>query len=140
MKKYLLLFLSVVTLLFSVACDTADIEVGVYENGTAYFNDSTIVPTMILQGEEEKEIEDKAFFGRLANAIQDKPVINEVCNCVALYNVAINEYRFALHTHGIAITRYDEGILNYKHIIYVGAVECDRATMDELFKILQNVG
>ena len=139
MKKYLVLFLAFFTLLFSVACDTADIEVGVSENGLTYFHNSTIVPKMTLGGEEDKEIEDKAFFGYLIEAIEDKTVVATECDCQSTYTVAIKQYRFAMHSHGIIVTRYDEGIFNYKHKIYVCEVACDAQTMDRLFSILESI-
>ena len=51
MKKLLALVLLAFSLCF-VACDTADIKIG-SENGVAYFYESTIVPKMVLSGEEE---------------------------------------------------------------------------------------
>ena len=136
MKKILVFALAVVTLLCClVGCDTAKIEVGA-ENGVAYFNDSTIVPKMVLKGESEIEIEDKSFFGKLTVAIQDKPTVDPVCDCQPIYNVGIDKYTFGLHSHGITIS-FPMG-KNIKGVD-IFAVECTEKEINELLDILDSV-
>ncbi len=136
MKKILTLILAVVAILCCfVGCDSAKIEVGA-KNGVAYFNDSTIVPKMVLKGESEIEIEDKSFFGKLTAAIQDKPTVDPVCDCQPIYNVGIDKYTFGLHTHGITISSPMGKNIKGTNIF---AVECTEEEINELLDILDSV-
>lgn len=136
MKKLLALVLLAFSLCF-VGCDTADIQVG-SENGVAYFYTSTIVPKMVLSGEEEVEIENKAFFGALVDAIEEKPIRSieeQACNCAPIYRVKIKDYTFILHsTHGIEIQKSVGKWI--KAIEHIGIVECSQAEMEQLFELL----
>ncbi len=127
MKKLILIFLC---LLVFVGCDTADIKV-VNENGIAYFYESTITPKIFLNGDEDKEVEDVCFFGNLITAIENKPIVSDICECDVLYHVTIRNYSFAFHDHGIAIFESLDGCIKAKKV--VGFVECDAQTMEKLF-------
>lgn len=136
MKKILSLILALITLMFClVGCDSAKIEVGT-KNGVAYFNDSTIVPKMILKGENEIEIEDKSFFDKLITAIEGKTTVDPVCDCQPIYNVGIDKYTFGLHTHGITISSPMGKNIKGTNIF---AVECTEEEINELLDILDSV-
>ena len=135
MKKILALCLFLCTL-FLVGCDTADIKVG-SENGVAYFYQSTIVPKMILMGAEEVEIENKKFFIALVEAIEEKPIVSieeRQCNCAPIYRIAIKEYVFILHPHGIEIQQAAGGCVKTK--LHHGIVDCSEEEMQKLFNLL----
>ena len=137
MKKWITALLSLVFLGLFAGCDMADVQVTA-KDGVAYFSATQVEPTMMLLGEEEKEIEDEAFLWLLGDAIDFQPISAEPnCGCDALYTVAIQEYRFGIHSHGIEIKAYIKDWR--KHMNYIGMVECDPETMEPILTFLENM-
>ena len=136
MKKLIALAIAVVAFLHTlIGCDSSGIEVGT-KNGLAHFDISATVPRMILEGENETEIEDKNFFGKLVAAIDDKSTVDPVCDCQPIYNVGIDKYIFGLHTHGITISSpMGKNIIGRS----VFAVECTEEEISELLRILVSI-
>ena len=136
-KKFL--FLVFLLLFFPlVGCDTADIEIGV-NDGVAYFNESTITPDIyLINGSENIKIEDEYLFGVLIDAIEGKTVtMHDDCDCQPIHSLKIKDYKFILHNHGILIKQSAKG--NVKHINYIGFVECNEETMNDIFSIIEHV-
>ena len=136
MKKIILGLL----MIFSITlfgCDSANLDVGVREDGTIFFIDSTITPDIYLINDDENIlIEDEYLFGKLKETIEDKTVVmHDNCDCQPVYSIKIKDYSFSLHNHGILIKKSISK--NVKHIEYIGFVECDSAIMEEMFDIIE---
>lgn len=134
MKRFITLLVALLIALSFVGCDSANIEVG-SKDGVAYFHHSPNAPEIILMEESETKIEDTAFFGKLIAAIDGKPAANDFCNCEAIYNVKIDKYTFALHTHGITIS---SPMGHNLRGINIFTVECTEEEMNELFAIVES--
>ena len=134
MKRYIAILL-VVLITFSFAgCNSANIEVGTID-GVAYFYHGQGTPEIILTGENETKIEDKAFLGKLIAVVDGKTAVNDFCNCEAIYSIRIDKYHFGLHTHGVSVT-WTMG--NNMKGMNVFTVECSEEEMRDLFAILKS--
>lgn len=135
MKKNISLIFTLV-LFVLVGCDSAKIEVGV-RDGLVYFNDSIITPDIyLIDGKENLKIEDEYLFGKLIDSVEGKSVtMHDDCDCQPVYSLKIKEYSFALHNHGILIKKSVSK--NVKHIEYIGFVECESPSMEEMLEVIE---
>ena len=134
MKKYVVIFLTLLITLSMIGCASDRIEVGV-EDGKAYFQDWGKTPDIILKGENEIVIRDDSLFYKVMALISGKPAVEDMCNCEAVYTMYIKEYTFGLHTHGIVISKpMGRSIKGVK----VFSVDCTEEEMNELFDILKS--
>ena len=142
MKKLTVLILTIAIILSFSGCDSSRVSIEI-EDGTVYFNHSQFAPEIILLGDEDKIVGDEAFFGKLVNAINEKP-INSIdssypCECDIEYKLKISAdyksgYYFLFHEHGIEIQQY----CKYRKCLDLyGIVELDETKLREFFSMLE---
>lgn len=134
MKKYSIVLIVLLIMIFMTGCSSDRVDIGV-EDGKAYFHDWGITPEIILHGENETVILNDSLFYKLMGLVNGKPIVEDLCNCEAKYNISIHEYALGLHTHGIEIS---VPVGRYKKETKVFSVECTEQEMNELFDVLES--
>ena len=146
--KRLSAFILLCTLLFSTSgCILTYTEFSV-TGGTLNVESSAFAPKITLVGDDEdKAIENSAFWDKLVEAIDGKPIedapitAEELCECALTYLVRVrgnysSGYYLTLHDHGVEISQY----CKYRKCMeLLGIVEVDEATMNELIGMLVEV-
>ena len=102
------------------------------EKNILHVNYSKNIPDVILTGDKDIVIEDKAFFEKLVSAIDEKYSYDITHVRTQILKVKIDKYLFCLNSDGISISVLD-GENNYKNY---RVVNCSEKEMSELYEIL----
>lgn len=147
MKRIFAIILTLALLLSMQGCMLIGPDFSVTDN-TLNVEDSPFTPKMTLVGDDEdKAIENSAFWDKLVEAIDGKPIedapitAEELCECALTHLVRVrgnysSGYYLTLHDHGVEISQY----CKYRKCMeLLGIVEVDEATMNELIGMLVEV-
>ena len=104
----------------------------IVKRGIAYFDYLENIPDVILTGDKDIVIEDRAFFEKLASAIDGKYAYDLACNCTTIFKVKIDKYLFYLNSEDISIKVLGE---DNNYVDYYN-VNCTEKEMSELYELL----
>ena len=102
------------------------------EKNILHVNYSKNIPDVILTGDKDIVIEDKAFFEKLVSVIDGKYVYDSACNCTTIFKVKIDKYLFYLNSDDISIKVLGE---DNNYVDYYN-VNCTEEEMSELYELL----
>ncbi len=137
MKKIFAIILMSTMLLSLAGCSLSTIEIGT-KDGKVYFDYPNTTPNItVKKGEEKLPVEDPAFFEKLVNSIDGKPISETMTFYPEyIYLVEIGKYDFALHEEHIIIYSPLGRNIKGQEII---EVECTKEEISELVELLDAV-